>query len=217
MSESAGYYQDVYRDYDRQNPPYKMAFYRSLVERVVPRSSPARILDIGCAFGRFLSSLNPAWRRCGVDVNALAIETARQAVPDAAFSVSSGTTIPFDGLFDVIVAFDVIEHIASLEEVAAAVRSKLTPTGCFVFVVPVYDGPTGPIITLLDRDPTHVHKQSRRFWLDWTAANFQLVDWSGVLRYLLPWGHYLHAPTKTLRWATPAIAVIARNGAPRQG
>jgi hypothetical protein len=73
----------------------------------------------------------------------------------------------------------------------------------------VYDGPTGPIIHALDHDPTHVHKRGRDFWLDWTRQHFVLNRWCGIYRYLLPGGYYVHVPTRLLRRATPAIAVVA--------
>jgi SAM-dependent methyltransferase len=206
------YYDTVYRSYARQNPPRKLRFYRGLVERDAPPDRPPRILDIGCAFGSFLSSLDPRWERFGVDVSRFATERAALAVPEAKFARAEIHEIPFAGPFDVITAFDVIEHIPSLESVASFVRSKLAPGGRFVFVVPVYDGVTGPIIRLLDRDETHVHKRSRDFWLDWTRENFSLLEWWGLYRYLLPGLGYVHLPTRLWRRFTPAIAVTARGG-----
>jgi SAM-dependent methyltransferase len=205
------YYGRYYPDYDRQNPPHKMRFYRLLTEQVVADTPRPRLLDVGCAFGKFLSSANPAWERFGTDISQFAIEQARSSCPDISFAVSTATDLPFDGAFDVITAFDVIEHVPSLEQVASAVRSRLLPQAHFIYVVPVYDGPTGPLIRLLDKDPTHIHKCSRDFWLKWTESNFRLIDWWGIFRYLLPWGFYWHTPTKKLRRYTPAIAVIAQN------
>jgi len=143
-------------------------------------------------------------------VSRFATEQAAQAVPDATFAQADIDTIPFPGLFDVITAFDVIEHVPSLELVASTVRSKLSPGGHFIFVVPVYDGPTGPIVRLLDKDETHVHKVSRGSWLGWAGHNFTLVEWCGIYRYLVPGLGYLHLPTRLWRRWTPAIAVVAR-------
>lgn len=204
------YFEANYRDYERQNPPRKLAFYRGLVERAVQGVARPRVLDVGCAFGAFLGALDPRWERCGADVSAYAIERARAAHRDIAFAQGAATEIPFPGPFDAITAFDVIEHVPDLERVAAAVRAKLTEAGHFIFVVPVYDGVTGPAIRLLDHDETHVHKRSRAFWLRWADEHFTLVEWWGVLRYLLPGGAYLHRPTRAFRGATPAIAAVAR-------
>ena len=207
------YYEAVYPDYDRQNPARKLRFYRRLVERGAPSDRPARVLDIGCAFGAFLSALNPGWQRFGTDVSLFATEKAARAHPDITFARAGVDEIPFPGPFDVITAFDVIEHIPSLDSVASAVRSRLAPEGRFVFVVPVYDGPTGPIIRALDHDETHVHKRSRDFWLAWSGEHFTLVEWCGVYRYLVPAIGYAHFPTRVLRRFTPAIAVVARRRA----
>jgi SAM-dependent methyltransferase len=204
------YFETVYRDYSRQNPPRKLRFYRRMVERVAPGDRIPRILDIGCAFGAFLSALDPRWRRFGTDVSQFATDRAAAAVPDATFARADIHEIPFAAPFDVITAFDVIEHIPSLEAVAAAVLSKLAADGHFVFVVPVYDGVTGPLIRMLDKDETHVHKRSRDFWLGWTRENFVLLDWCGMYRYLIPGLGYAHFPTRLWRRFTPAIAVIAQ-------
>jgi SAM-dependent methyltransferase len=199
------YFERNYGSYEKQNPPRKMRFYRSLVAR----PGGGRILDVGCAFGTFLGSLGTEWERFGSDVSEFAIESAKRSVAGASFRVASATDPPFPGPFDVITAFDVIEHVPDLDRVASAVTSLLAPGGRFVFVVPVYDGPTGVVVRLLDRDPTHVHKRSRRFWLAWAERHFGVVAWQGVVRYLFPGGHYLHAPTTALRSVAPAIAVVA--------
>jgi SAM-dependent methyltransferase len=204
------YYETAYRNYSRQNPPRKLRFYRGLVERGAPTDRAPRILDIGCAFGAFLSALNPEWQRFGTDVSQFATDRAAFAVPGATFARADIGEIPFQGPFDVITAFDVIEHIPSLEGVAAFVRSRLMPGGHFVFVVPVYDGVTGPLIRLLDKDETHVHKRSRDFWLGWARENFVLLDWCGIYRYLIPGLGYAHLPTRLWRRFTPAIAVMAQ-------
>ena len=204
------YFETVYRNYLRQNPPRKLRFYQALVERVAPEDRPARILDIGCAFGAFLSTLNPRWERFGADVSQFATDRATLAVPDISFARAGIHEIPFPGPFDIITAFDVLEHIPSLEVVATVLRTKLAPGGHLVFVVPVYDGVTGPLIRLLDKDETHIHTRSRDFWLQWTQENFVLMEWCGIYRYLLPGVGYVHLPTRLWRRFTPAIAVTAR-------
>jgi SAM-dependent methyltransferase len=208
------YFDDFYIDYELQNPRKKMAFYKKLVEHAVPgatRPHPRpRLLEMGCAFGFFLSSLGPPWQRFGIDASEYALCRAHTRVPEAHLTVSDAAKLPFKGAFDIIVAFDVLEHIMELETIPENIASKLNPGGYFIFVVPVYDGPAGPIIRKLDRDTTHRHKRSRFFWLAWASSHFTVCQWQGVFRYLFPFGGYLHVPTKLLRRMAPAIAVVAR-------
>ena len=114
------------------------------------------------------------------------------------------------GPFDVVVAFDVIEHVADIDAVGDEISAVLRSGGTLMFVVPVYDGPLGPMVRLLDRDRTHLHRRPRAFWLNWAARRFAVVEWIGLVRYLLPVGPYLHWPTRTLRAVAPAICVIAQ-------
>jgi SAM-dependent methyltransferase len=204
------YFEKTYRSYSRQNPRRKLRFYRELVEGVAPRDRTPRILDIGCAFGAFLSEVDPGWKRFGIDVSEFAIDRAARALPDATFARADITEIPFPGPFDVITALDVIEHVPSLDQAASSIKAKLSGDGCILFVVPVYDGLTGAAVHLLDRDETHLHKRSRGFWLRWAEEHFVPVKWLGLFRYLLPGGYYLHFSTRVWRRFTPAIAVVAR-------
>lgn len=78
--------------------------------RAPSRSTQKRILDIGCWDGRFLGSIEPGWQLNGVEINPAAAARARQRGVD----VLSEDLARIDsrlGLFDVITAFDVIEHV----------------------------------------------------------------------------------------------------------
>jgi SAM-dependent methyltransferase len=159
MAFDRSYFETQYASYEHQNPPRKMAFYRRLAEAAAADCANPRILDIGCAFGFFLSTLGSRWERFGIDASEYAITRARERVPDARFAVTTSSELVFSAPFDVITAFDVLEHIPAPDEVLARIAAALRPRAGFVFVVPVYDGLTGPAIRHLDRDPTHLHKR----------------------------------------------------------
>jgi SAM-dependent methyltransferase len=202
------YYRGVYKDYDFHNPPEKLLFYRSIIEKLAPKKENIKILDLGCAFGNFLASLNPKWMRFGIDVSNFAINKAKKRYRDVQFRNGDLTIIPFEEVFDIIVAFDTLEHIVDCDSLVLSLRKKLQSKGKLIFVVPVYDGPLGSIVKLLDKDPTHVHKKSRYYWLDWIEKSFEVMEWFGVVRYLLPWNYYFHMPTTIFRKFAPAIIVI---------
>ncbi|HEX4954513.1 MAG TPA: class I SAM-dependent methyltransferase [Thermoanaerobaculia bacterium] len=208
-----GYFEANYRNYRAQNPPWKLRYYRRMVEHHAPPGRPVSLLDVGCGLGAFVGSLsgNPDYDLAATDLSAYAIEHNKKLWPGVDFRVASATDRPFaDASFDVITAFDVVEHVPDLSEVARAVDAMLKPRGTFLFVVPVYDGLTGPVIRALDRDPTHVHKHPRSFWLRWAQQSFEVLGWHGMLRYLLPGDFYLHLPTKVWRQHTPAVLVACR-------
>jgi SAM-dependent methyltransferase len=202
-----------YRNYRLQNPMRKLRCYRSLLESHVNREvkQPA-VLDIGCAFGDFLDCLSCRWVRYGYEPSNYAFIKAENRHP----AIRMSQFLP-NCSFDAITAFDVLEHVNDLSGQLQYVESHLRPDGCFVFCVPVYDGPLGWLVRLLDRDKTHVHKKSRRWWLARVESSgfrgFKVVAWSGVFRYLF-YRYYLHWPvTNFLRYVTPAILVVAKKQA----
>lgn len=206
---TAAYYAENYRGYERQNPSWKLRFYANLLMRHAP--SGGAVLDLGCAFGRFLAHLDRKWQIYGIDLSGYAIGIATASMPRARLAVASADAIPFRGPFDAIVAFDVVEHVHNLDTLAACVTGALARNGTFIFVVPVYDGPLGPLVRRLDKDPTHVHQRSRDFWLAWASRHFRIVEWTGVFRYLLPLGIYVNWPSAACRRIAPAIAVCAKS------
>ncbi len=206
------YFGEAYRDYGAQNPIRKLDHYIDQTLCRVP-NRPLHLLDIGCGLGSFLqrtAARFPEWTLHGTDIDPEAVIATRASLAHAEVVQASADEMPFpDGSFDVITAWDVLEHVLDREAVAAAVSAMLKPGGLFAFVVPVYDGITGPVIRRLDKDPTHVHKVSRERWLDWAKQHFVDVEWHGLTRHLV--GRcYMHLHTETFRRHTPAIFVSAR-------
>ena len=72
-----------------------------------------RFLEIGCGTGFVLRALA---RECGQQVTgtelfAEGLEYAQHRVPEADFAEIDARVIPYEGAFDVVGAFDVLEHI----------------------------------------------------------------------------------------------------------
>jgi SAM-dependent methyltransferase len=205
------YFAINYKDYDRQNPVHKLEHYRRAVERHWSPATPRRLYDIGCAYGRFVAHLGSSWDARGSDISRHAIGRARARYGPSRYEVVDATRDrPRDGGYGAVTCFDTMEHVPDCDAIGELARQLLVPGGVFVFVVPAYDGATAPLHRWLDRDPTHVHKWPRRAWLDWAARRFRVLEWHGILRYLLPGGHYLHLTTRRLREETPAILVACR-------
>jgi SAM-dependent methyltransferase len=197
--------------YDARNPERKN---RALVKEILEHCTGGSLLDVGCAYGNFLAALQQhgGWTLAGTDISEHAIEEASRRLSGVDLRVATLPVLDHaDASFDVVTAFDVVEHVSDLVGTFREIRRVLKPGGVFAFVVPVYDGVTGPVVTALDKDPTHLHKWARSQWIAALRPfGFDLVDWVGHLRYLVPNGPYLFRRSRRLRKHCPAVMIVAR-------
>lgn len=108
------------------------------------------VLDVasGEGFGAEILATDAASVR-GVDVDAATVEHAARRYPAAAFAVDDATrldSVPDDAV-DVVVAFEVIEHLADHDQMLEAVRRVLRPGGLLVISTPnkaIYSAPGNP-------------------------------------------------------------------------
>jgi SAM-dependent methyltransferase len=110
----------------------------SLVERYFP--SVRSILEIGCGNGVVLEALARASggrRFVGSELHPSGLIVARQRLADRAeFVQMDARRIFAEQAFDIIGAFDVIEHIREDEQVMRSAHEALTPGGGVVIAVP---------------------------------------------------------------------------------
>jgi len=89
------------------------------------------VLDVGCFDGRFLDNLGKAYRRAGLEINSLAIEYAKAK----GIHIVGQDFSDLDNLgtsFDVVVAMDVIEHVASPKSFLASMAKAARPGGLVI-------------------------------------------------------------------------------------
>jgi SAM-dependent methyltransferase len=120
-----------------------------------------RVLDAGCGAGYGSAELAQAADSVvGVDRAPEAIEFARASygLPNLRFEQASCEALPHpDGSFDLVVAFEVVEHLENWREFLLEARRVLAPAGQLVISTPnkLYytesRGPTGA-------NPFHVHE-----------------------------------------------------------
>lgn len=208
MNFEQEYYRNFYRDYLKQNPSYKLNFYLQKIKQHAPRAQ--RLLDVGCGPGLFLEPASKFYEVYGVEVSDYALTLALERVPGARIKKGSIEEINFSTQMDIVSAFDVLEHIPDLKKAFSGIKNQLKKEGLAVLVVPVYDGLVGRLVDLLDKDETHVHKESRWWWMEKVEKHFKILEWFGIWRYLLPLGLYVNFPTKWARNFSPSIMLIAR-------
>lgn len=96
-------------------------------------------LEIGCGTGQVLRAIANAFPSARVSGSELFVEGlafARTRVPRARLMQMGATRIPFTAEFDLIGAFDVIEHIHDDARVLCEIHRALRPGGAVILTVP---------------------------------------------------------------------------------
>ncbi len=121
---------------------------RVLVEHVRERlTAGARILDIGCGYGSFVTEARVAgFDAIGIDAAPYEIEFARERLGEVlpedngdAFVLGDGQRLPFeDGSFDAVTAWNVIEHVPDSAALLAEAARVLVGGGWLFAIAPNY-------------------------------------------------------------------------------
>jgi SAM-dependent methyltransferase len=96
----------------------------------------AKILEAGCGPGGNLSMLDQFGNVCALEPYGPAAEIARSRGSWLIKSGSLPSGIAYEGPFDLIAAFDVIEHVEQDVEALAALRTRLGANGRLLMTVP---------------------------------------------------------------------------------
>lgn len=96
------------------------------------------ILEIGCGIGTVVFELSrQGYDITGTDISSVAVEYGLAKYGDIRLEVQPAETLAFDDeAFDVVLSFDLFEHIASIDRHVAEVRRVLKPGGCYLFQTP---------------------------------------------------------------------------------
>lgn len=90
-----------------------------------------KILDVGCFDGRFLEFMNADWEPYGIEINENAAQEARRrSVRIVADDVATLSNVEEE--FDVITAFDVIEHVSDPFRMLKTLVESLRPGGAIL-------------------------------------------------------------------------------------
>lgn len=97
-----------------------------------------RVLDLGCGSGYGTAELAQVAREAtGIDNSFDAIEYAAEHYPRAGFFPLSATELPFaDASFDLVTAFELIEHLEDWPQMLSEARRVLAPDGLLIVSTP---------------------------------------------------------------------------------
>jgi 2-polyprenyl-3-methyl-5-hydroxy-6-metoxy-1,4-benzoquinol methylase len=116
--------------------------YRSFFRQVayVPG---ARLLDVGCGVGRFAHAAHAlGWDVTGIDVSPVAIEIGREFARFPLRVATLEEMISQGERFDVLTAFEVLEHLVSPVQFLASAQQLLRPGGQIFCTVPNWNSST---------------------------------------------------------------------------
>jgi SAM-dependent methyltransferase len=133
--------------------------YDVALDAALRAKNGGRILEIGAGVGNFLKSLGREWRRFAVEAS----ESNRAELEKAGIKVFrdlSAAVRTEAGLFEVIVLFQVLEHIAEFKSVLVQCRKLLGEGGRLVITVPDGDAMIRQerLTGCADMPPNHINK-----------------------------------------------------------
>lgn len=112
------------------------AFVEQICRQVTDRTP--RILDVGCGTGANLLMLSKYGQAEGVDVSEDALAFCRERGLDKV-KLGAGEELPYaDGTFDLVTAFDVVEHMDDDLAGLTEMRRVLRPGGRVLLFVPTF-------------------------------------------------------------------------------
>ena len=97
-----------------------------------------RILEIGCGIGTVVYELSKKGHDIiGIDISGEAIEYGRKKYDDIRLEVQAAETLPYeDESFEVVLSFDLFEHIGAIDKHICEVKRVLRPGGYYLFQTP---------------------------------------------------------------------------------
>lgn len=143
-------------------------------------------LEIGCGTGYVLSGVSkrfPCSTLHGSEIFTAGLNFAVARLPAANFMQMDARNIPFEEEFDVIGAFDVLEHIEDDEGVLAQVHAALKPQGLMLLTVPQHAW----LWSASDEYACHVRRYAASdLHKKIETAGFQIVRSTSFVTTLLP-------------------------------
>jgi SAM-dependent methyltransferase len=120
--------QDAVYDAEDDNRRRTAQRFLALVEKF--KSPSAQLLDVGCATGMFADEAHKSgWHVTGLEASEWAVARARKRCPQAAFIAGFLEEADLSGSFDVITAWDVLEHVSRPSQILKRIHGWLAEDG----------------------------------------------------------------------------------------
>jgi SAM-dependent methyltransferase len=144
------------------------------------------LLEVGCGTGFVLSGIAQAFpgaRVAGSEIYTAGLAFAAQRLPDVELQQMDARKLPYQEEFDVVAAFDVIEHILEDELVLRNFHQAIKPGGGCLITVPQHPWLWSPV----DEEACHQRRYTaRELHSKVRAAGFRIVRSTSFVTLLLP-------------------------------
>ncbi|MBA2653435.1 MAG: class I SAM-dependent methyltransferase [Gammaproteobacteria bacterium] len=149
-------------------------------------SAANNFLEIGCGTGCVLSFLSNQFTNIhftGGDLHIEGLDFARQRTQDVELVQMDALKIDFENKFDVVGAFDILEHIEQDELVLTQIYQALKPKGGLILTVPQH-----PFMWSGSDDYAHHVRRytAKDLKQKLTAAGFQITKMTSFMTLLFP-------------------------------
>lgn len=141
--------------YETSHPDWSI--HLDCISGVVP--SGGRLLDAGCAYGYFVEqAIERGYDACGIDISSYAVtrkpELSKRLVKGIANS------LPYESMsFDLVTAFDLLEHLPDPAAVLREFKRVLKPSGFLLFSTP------DPLKFTERYEETHISERPPSYWI----------------------------------------------------
>jgi len=143
-------------------------------------------LEVGCGTGFVLSGVASAFPEAtitGSEIFSTGLDFALNRVATAQFIQMDGRNIPFEDEFDIIGAFDVLEHIQEDEDVLVSFHQAVRPGGGIIITVPQHHW----LWSAADEHACHIRRYTaQEIHSKVKAAGFQIQYSTSFVSLLLP-------------------------------
>lgn len=188
IQSNDGFHEPLFNEYERlERSHFWYTYRRKLILEAIQQHFPrlTSFLEIGCGTGENLRAIGerfPYARLCASEPSLHALELARLK-SNAQFLQMDARAIPFKDAFDVIGAFDVIEHIEEDTLVLAEMHRACSSDGGIVLTVPQHPA----LWSHTDELARHKRRYTRGALLRKVmAAGFRPVYVTSFMSLLLP-------------------------------